>query len=234
MRKHLLLLVLAALLMVALSSPLLVGRAQGPGTTGREDPTPTPTPVWGPIVQEVEVRTFPEEDLKRVSQITRFDISFYVPAYNQGDPRWSGKIMQTCGTSIGLEGCALTSATMIFGHYGSSMNPDQVNTCMGNYACPWDWSRSSNCTQNKAYYYAMYSFSYPGLLIVMSDGYPPMLELTKPGSKPHWVVVQAVHGGGASPSDYTILDPSGGVYRSLAYYTSQGRSGNNIAVYKPR
>lgn len=118
--------------------------------------------------------------------------------------------MQTCGLTIGAAGCLLTSSTMVFKYYGSSMNPGQVNTCMGTSACPWYFATgANNCSQNKASFLGLYSPNYATFVWALSTGYPPIIEVTKGGGT-HWIVINGVYGSGLSDSDYSIIDPLGG------------------------
>lgn len=60
--------------------------------------------------------------------------------YYQNGQSWSNNIMQRYGTTIGAEGCALTSFAMVTDYYGYSDNPGTVNTKLGSSACPLAWS----------------------------------------------------------------------------------------------
>lgn len=49
--------------------------------------------------------------------------------------------MQTCWSIINDSGCTLTSFTMVSNYAnGTNYNPGQVNSTLGNYACPFNWS----------------------------------------------------------------------------------------------
>lgn len=157
-----------------------------------------------------------------------------VPRYSQNDSRWANDVMQTCGRTIGHAGCLLTSATMVFRYYGSSMDPGQVNSCMGNDACPWVHRVGADrCSQHKAKWYNFFSPSYNTFIWALSEGYPPILELTKPG-RTHWVVLYGVSGSGLQDSHYWIIDPSDGRTKSLTSYTGNGWSKSVVSLYGPR
>lgn len=79
---------------------------------------------------------------ERVGQ-TRSSSRFFTPTkYFQNNQTWSGYYMQTCNKTIGNSGCALTSFAMLASMYGSTDDPGEVNTVMGNDACPFSWDDS--------------------------------------------------------------------------------------------
>jgi hypothetical protein len=106
---------------------------------------------------------------------------------------------------------------MVFWYYGSSMHPGEVNTCMGQSACPWKFADgANNCSQNKAAWYAMLSPTHSNIRWALSNGYPPSIEVKSRG---HWVVIYGVSGSGTDDSYFYTVDPAGGVTRTLDYYT---------------
>ncbi len=144
--------------------------------------------------------------------------------------------METCGSTIGIAGCLLTCAAMVFKYYGATnKNPGQLNTCMKNNACPWQFSPGAGCSENKAAWddSHYYGFSYSPLVWALESGWPPILELTESGGT-HWVVVNAVHGDGLSDINNTISDPIDGAVKGLTAYTNNGWARNRIAVYTRR
>jgi hypothetical protein len=104
---------------------------------------------------------------------------------------------------------------------------------MGNNACKWQFAPGANCSNNKANWQALYSFTYNTLVTELTNNVPPILELTN-GGNTHWVVVSALQGDGLSDSNYHVTDPNGGAVRSLTYYTQNGWSKGRIAVYTRR
>ncbi|MPM48800.1 hypothetical protein SDC9_95527 [bioreactor metagenome] len=53
--------------------------------------------------------------------------------------------MQTCNETIYYSGCTLTSFTMTSNFMKSTNhNPGQVNTALGNNACPFNWSAAAS------------------------------------------------------------------------------------------
>jgi len=123
---------------------------------------------------------------------------------------------------------------MVFRYYGSSMNPGQVNQCMGTRACPWYFRYGAeHCSENKATFYGIFNPYYSTFVWALSEGYPPILELTR-GTSTHWVVIYAVSGSGLRDRDYYIIDPWDGYAKSLTSYTSNGWEKRRVAIYGPR
>jgi len=99
----------------------------------------TVDPGTGAITSEARALTSAEI----AAQLDTYALPCAVPPYAQTDPRWASHNMRTCDLSIGEAGCALTSAAMVFGYYGDTRNPAQLNLCLGNYACPIYWQTAA-------------------------------------------------------------------------------------------
>ncbi|MBI3734308.1 MAG: hypothetical protein HY259_12770 [Chloroflexi bacterium] len=164
-----------------------------------------------------------------------YNINLGVYAFSQNDSRWKNNTMQTCSLSIGSAGCVLTSAAMVFKYYGAqSKDPGQLNTCMGNSACPWYWaSGANNCSESKATWYNSYAFDYSTLAWSLDNGWPAILELAN-GGNTHWVVIKSLIGDGTQDSQYGIIDPWDGQAKNLTSYTNSGYSKGTIAIYSRR
>lgn len=156
-----------------------------------------------------------------------------VPLFSQNDPAWKNNVMQTCGQTIGVAGCALTSVAMVFKYYGAvNKNPGQLNTCLGNYACPIYWGVAANsCSESKATWVGSWSFSYSKLQSMLSAGRPPIVKLVK-GSLTHFVVVRS--GSGSQPGGYRINDPWDGAVKFLSDYTNNGWTLDSIQEFAKR
>ena len=185
------------------------------------------------IAEETKVLHLQDAPYVQLSNEIQWSIYLPVPRYSQRDSRWSGNNMETCDLTIGGSGCLLTSASMVFRYYGSSKHPGQVNTCMGNSACPWVFADGAGCSDNRATWYGLFSNNYSTFIWSLSEGYPPILELVGGGST-HWVVIYAVSGSGLQDSDYYIIDPWDGYAKSLTAYTGNGWSKGRVAIYGPR
>ncbi|MBC7227439.1 MAG: hypothetical protein H5T61_09410 [Thermoflexales bacterium] len=160
-------------------------------------------------------------------------ISLDIPIFSQNDPAWKDNVMQTCGQTIGVAGSALSSTAMVFKYYGAiNKNPAQLNTCLGNYACPIYWGvAASSCSEGKATWVGPWSFSYNKLQSMLSAGRPPIVELVKGGST-HFVVIRS--GSGNQPSGYQINDPWDGAVKLLSDYTNNGWTPNSIREFARR
>lgn len=159
-----------------------------------------------------------------------------VPYYSQVDPRWKNHPLRTCSpcgknsccscscNTIGRCGCTLTSATMIFGWYGSTRNPASQSDCMGNAACPFYWVTGANCSQGKATWVSKYSFSWSRLQTELNQNHRPVIlgmhRWVNGQKHTHWVVV--LSGSGSSRGNYTIHDPGvrNGAYMRLSAYNA--------------
>jgi hypothetical protein len=144
-----------------------------------------------------------------------------VPFFWQRDPTGTNAhpLRGTCGTSydtLGEGGCTLTSATMLFRHYGANtttdgaeMTPANLSDCMNNNACPFSWISGASCSDDKASDPRRYSsFSYERLDQELNQNQRPViLQMCKKSdcSITHWVLVTG--GQGTEPENYTIWDP---------------------------
>lgn len=194
--------------------------------------------LWEPLAPGVDtplevpqvLQEWPETDAPTTDSF----IQLAVPAFSQNDPAWKDNVMQTCGLTIGNAGCALTSTAMVFKYYGAvNKNPGQLNTCLGNYACPIYWATATNsCSESKASWEGSFSFSYSKLQNMLLVNRPPIVLVTKGGST-HFVVVTA--GSGSLPANYSINDPiNGSTNRTLAYYTDQSWTLDSIREFAKR
>jgi len=145
-----------------------------------------------------------------------------VTQFSQNNPDWKTDVMQTCGTTIGDEGCALTSQAMVFRYYALETSPRTLNQCAGTHACPLDWPwTSSNCSGGKATWNGSTGFSWTTMEGELNAGRPPILRLTS--SWNHFVVV--VSGSGSTMGGYTINDPWDGQVKNLSAYSGWSPTG---------
>jgi len=104
-------------------------------------------------------------------------ITLNVPAYGQCSSPWGDDCLYhlpcaesshcacTCGTMCS-QGCAITSATMVFKYFGASKNPGQVNACCGEHGCRGGssgcglvWGCAANhCSDNEAGFVGYYHY----------------------------------------------------------------------------
>ncbi|MDD4643220.1 MAG: C39 family peptidase [Erysipelotrichaceae bacterium] len=68
-----------------------------------------------------------------------------VNQWYQNSGSYIGDYMQTCGSTIDNSGCTLTSFTMVSNYAnGTNYSPGQVNSTLGDYACPFNWSGAAS------------------------------------------------------------------------------------------
>jgi hypothetical protein len=129
-----------------------------------------------------------------------------VPLYSQMDPRWQANSLGVCGTTIGAQGCALTSTAMVFKYYGVDINPKQLRDCLGWSACPMHWnSAAGNCSQGKVSGGTIQSFDFNTMRANLEKGFPVIVGFSIYSARSHFVVVNG--GSGADPAGYTVNDP---------------------------
>jgi len=222
-KSFLLGLALALLVVFSISGSALADEviSEAPGVKG-------PLNAETPIIQSEEPPITPTAIL---------DIDLPVRRYSQNDSKWSEEEMQTCGDTIGKSGCALTSTAMVFTYYGAkSKDPGQLNTCLGNNACPIVWSyAATNCSENKAKFKGKYSYKLSKLVEALEDGYPPLVEIYNPNTdRTHWVVVRKVYGKGTSETEFSVNDPWDGNFKRLSDVTAGDKYGQSIVIFSKR
>ena len=120
------------------------------------------------------------------------------------------------------QGCAITSATMVFRYYGANNNPGEVNECCGDHDCRsgcnllWQCA-ADHCSDNEAGFVGYYGFYWSALCGLLSQGRPPIVDVGG-----HFVVVYRSLGYDLDDAcDYYINDPAdGSTYKKLCYYTN--------------
>ncbi len=173
------------------------------------------------------------------------NISLPVVQLNQHDSRWGEDIMQTCGTSISSQGCALTCTAMVFKYFGTETNPGMLNEDIGNYACPINWSKAAELGSHGKARLATYR-QYPSgddvinaTINALRDDTPVIIGFIKPNGGTHFVLVKSVIGDGLTWDNYGVVDPNGGVKTNLEYFIDMGwdfyrlviLNANNIIYY---
>lgn len=164
--------------------------------------------------------------------------------YFQNNQPWSGYKMQTCGTSIGLEGCALTSFAMVLDYYGYNDDPGTVNSTLGNSACPFEWT-----TNGSLYNLRLVGNEHKSVTDTYAkDFIRGALRTNKPvivgfvksnGNETHFVVAYGYLEEENSPTEglfgrkyYYIKDPAHQRnYKFLDDYLNAGWSINRLKVY---
>ncbi|CAG0964655.1 hypothetical protein METP3_01060 [Methanosarcinales archaeon] len=141
-----------------------------------------------------------------------------VPVYKQGTPSvWAGDQLGTCASTIGTEGCAVTSVEMVFKYYGVQTDPRDLNNWLkGNNGytngCWIRWDIAAGRSGGTVQFINQYSYPNPlttaELNLINSEldsGYPVIAEVRTSSGSQHFVVIT-----GRSGSTYNINDPANG------------------------
>lgn len=129
-----------------------------------------------------------------------------VPLFSQMDPRWQSWSLGGCGTTIGAQGCALTSTAMVFKYFGVDTDPAQLRNCLGYAACPMHWNTAANnCSGGKVSGGDMLSFDFQAMRASLEEGFPVIVGFMVNTARTHFVVVNG--GTGPDPNGYTVNDP---------------------------
>jgi len=180
---------------------------------------------------------YPEDINQKKTYLAALPCS--VPTLSQNDPNWRNIALNGCpGATIGSAGCTLTSTAMVFKYYGGLYSPPDLNSCMGNNACPFYWSYSLNC-KGGAFIDSVSSgiaFNWTRLDQELNAGRPVIVKLRRNscgpcvGTECHFVVITG--GSGQIPSGYNINDPwDGSSNKTLNYYTSIGYILCDLEIY---
>ena len=136
------------------------------------------------------------------------EIVISVPQFFQGDPRWSDELLGNTPVTLGAEGCAVASASMLLSHYGLDVDPGRLNKFLkennGFEGAGWlRWESAAEftpCLIEKAYEdlpsYALIDWN-------LLRGNPVIVRLRLPSGITHFVVIVGKRG-----FDYLMRDPS--------------------------
>ena len=136
------------------------------------------------------------------------EIMISVPQFFQGDPRWANDPLGDTPGTLGGEGCAVASASMLLSHYGMDVDPGHLNVFLkqhnGYEGAGWlRWESAAEFTPGlieKAYEdlpsYALIDWN-------LLKGNPVIVRLRLPSGITHFVVIVGKRG-----FDYLIRDPS--------------------------
>lgn len=158
---------------------------------------------------------------------------FVTSLYQNG---YTGTIMQTCGYTIASSGCALTSVTMVSNFLnGTSLTPVNVNSKMGDYACPFYWyeAESRLNIDVKLFKTSGLTTSYVNSEIYaqLNNNVPVIVGMTLASGSSHYVVVKGYNYTGSTYTFY-ISDPNSNSGKTtLNQYLSSGASINQLIVY---
>jgi Peptidase_C39 like family len=135
-----------------------------------------------------------------------------VPRFAQDDPRWADDELGPAPSTMGEEGCAVSSAAMVLAFYGQDIDPGRLNAFLsdsGGYT-PQGWLYWEKAAD---YHPGLVRHAYedlPSYFLIDSNlerGNPVIVRIHLPNGVTHFVVIAGKDG-----FDYLIQDPaSGGV-----------------------
>jgi hypothetical protein len=155
---------------------------------------------------------------------------------NSGED-WDDDNMESDDEFIEDAGCALTSFTMLASLHGSNDDPGDVNTTMGNYACPFGWDVAQTNYSLEQYHYSTSVLSDSTAkstligLLAEEDVVVVGMRLESDHTETHYVLARGYVYGSSGAAIY-IYDP-GYVhdYSRLQYYFDDGYEVNRIIYY---
>jgi hypothetical protein len=135
-----------------------------------------------------------------------------VPRFAQDDPRWADDELGPAPSTMGEEGCAVSSAAMVLAFYGQDIDPGRLNAFLsdsGGYT-PQGWLYWEKAAD---YHPGLVRHAYedlPSYFLIDSNlerGNPVIVRIHLANGVTHFVVIAGKDG-----FDYLIQDPaSGGV-----------------------
>ena len=135
-----------------------------------------------------------------------------VPRFAQDDPRWADDELGPAPSTMGEEGCAVSSAAMVLAFYGQDIDPGRLNAFLsdsGGYT-PQGWLYWEKAAD---YHPGLVRHAYedlPSYFLIdwnLERGNPVIVRIHLPNGVTHFVVIAGKDG-----FDYLIQDPaSGGV-----------------------
>jgi hypothetical protein len=137
------------------------------------------------------------------------EILISVPQFLQGDPSWRDDPLGDTPGTLGGEGCAIASASMVLGHYGMAIDPKRLNCFLREHNGfeGQGWLRWESAAEfvpgliQKAYE------DLPSFLRIdwnLLRGNPVIVRIRRPDGITHFVVIVGKRG-----LDYLIRDPAG-------------------------
>jgi hypothetical protein len=137
-------------------------------------------------------------------------LQLQVPSFAQADQRWRGDSLGYTNTTLGAEGCAVTSAAMALAFYGIDVDPQRLNRFLkdsnGYTERGWlYWEAAAEYEPGKVRhaYEDLPSFRLMDLSLL--KGNPVIVRIRRPGGGTHFVVIVGKKGW-----EYIAQDPGSG------------------------
>jgi hypothetical protein len=146
------------------------------------------------------------------------------PRFLQNDPRWGDDPLGPSDSTLGAEGCAVTSAAMVLASYGIDTDPKRLNQFLiehdGYTPRGWVyWEAAAAIAPDRAKHVYEDLPTYHLMDENIANGNPVIVRLRLAHGTMHFVVLAGKQG-----FDYLVRDPAGG--RTDLYPLSQ--RGSNI------
>ncbi len=143
----------------------------------------------------------------------RVEIS--VPSFRQGDPRWRADPLGPTDSTLGAEGCAVSSAAMVMASYGIDTDPQRLNQFLiqheGYTPQGWIyWEKAADLAPERVHKVYEDKPSYYLIDSNLLRGNPVIVHVKPGGYGTHFVVIAGKDG-----YDYLTRDPGAGASRGL-------------------
>jgi hypothetical protein len=130
-----------------------------------------------------------------------------VPRFAQADPRWADDPLGPTDSTMGSEGCAVSSAAMVLAYYGANVDPGVLNTFLTNNAgyTPQGWlywEKAAAFAPGKAKHIYEDAPSYYLIDSNLLRGNPVIIRIRLRSGVTHFVVIVGKKG-----FRYLIQDP---------------------------
>lgn len=144
-----------------------------------------------------------------------------LPRFAQVDPRWAENSLAGTSGTLGGEGCAVASASMVLAHAGADTDPARLNRFLSEHqgfeGRGWlRWETAGlypGANLEKAYE------DLPSYALIDGNllrGNPVIVRIRRPDGITHFVVIVGKQG-----FDYLIRDPAGGLLAGEVYPLSR-------------
>jgi peptidase C39-like protein len=138
-----------------------------------------------------------------------------VPRFAQADPRWANDLLGPTDSTVGGEGCAVSSAAMVLAYYGVNVDPGVLNAFLTDNAgyTPQGWlywEKAAAFAPGKAKHIYEDAPSYYLIDSNLLKGNPVIIRIRLKSGVMHFVVVVGKKGFG-----YLIQDPGSNGERGI-------------------
>lgn len=141
------------------------------------------------------------------------EVGLPVPVFSQTGEDYSDDALGTCALTIGSHGCAITSISMVFNHYGVDTNPQDMNNWLIGHSgyvdgCDVDWETAIGRGQGTVTWEGLLGTNLNTIKNELNNGYPVIARVkpAPPATGSHYIVIT-----GYSGNTFYINDPWGGV-----------------------